>query len=308
MLITSFLPESLSSVYFTNSGSEAVEGAMKLAKKYTGRPEILSFKNSYHGSTHGAMSLMGGENYKKGYYPLLPEINHLEFNNFDDLQKINSGTAAVVAEVLQAEAGMVLQKNDFLKALRQRCDETGALLILDEIQTGLGRIGTLFGFETYDIVPDILLLAKSFGGGMPLGAFIASGEMMEVLSYNPALGHITTFGGHPVSCAAGKACLETILDNDLVSGVLEKEKLFRELLEDSNIMEIRGRGLMLAVEFGSTGLMHRVVDQGLKDGFITDWFLFCETAIRISPPLNITKEEIVDVCKVMKRSIDRSIA
>jgi len=305
-LITSFLPKSLSSVYYTNSGSEAVEGAMKLAKKYTGRPEILSFYNAYHGSSHGAMSLMGGESYTKGFYPMLPGIKHMEFNNFRHLEKISEETAAVVVEVMQAEAGMILPENNFLFELRKRCDEIGALLILDEIQTGLGRMGTLFGFESFGFVPDILLLAKSFGGGMPLGAFIASTEIMEVLAYDPALGHITTFGGHPVSCAAGKACLEGILDNNLVDSVIEKEKLFRQLLYNPLIKEIRGKGLMLAVELGNRELMFRTVEEGLKEGFVTDWFLFCETAIRISPPLNITTDEITIVCELISRSIDRA--
>ena len=305
-LIISYLPEKLSSVYFTNSGSEAVEGAMKLARKFTGRSEMVSFLNAYHGSTQGAMSLMGGEQYKKGYYPLLPGVKHLKYNDFSDLEKITSATACVVAEVMQAEAGMVLPRMEFIKALRDKCDETGTVLIFDEIQTGLGRLGTLFGFESFGVIPDILLLAKSFGGGMPLGAFIASGEMMEVLAYDPALGHITTFGGNPVCCAAGKACFETILDNDLVAGVLSKETLFREKLINPKIREIRGKGLMLAVELGNSNLMFRTVDEGLRAGYVTDWFLFCETAIRISPPLSITEEEICEVCELINYSIDQA--
>lgn len=307
-LVTSYLPSHLSSVYFVNSGSEAVDGALKLAKKYSGRAEVLSFRNAYHGSSVGAMSIMGSEIYKHGYYPLMPGVNHLSFNDFSDLEKITTGTACVVAEVIQAEAGMIMPQRNFLSALRERCNQTGTLLIFDEIQTGLGRLGTLFGFESYGVEPDILLLAKSFGGGLPLGAFIASRELMEVLSYNPALGHITTFGGNPVCCAAGKACFEAILDEDIWLSVLDKEKLFREKLTHPAIMEIRGRGLMLAVELGSKELMHKVVDLGINEGFVTDWFLFCETAIRISPPLNIKEDEILLVCELINATIDKAIA
>lgn len=307
-LVTSYLPSHLSSVYFVNSGSEAVDGALKLAKKYTGRAEVFSFRNAYHGSSIGAMSIMGSEIFKQGYYPLMPGVQHLKFNDFSDLEKITTRTACVVAEVMQAEAGMILPQKNFLTALRQRCDQTGALLILDEIQTGLGRLGTLFGFESFGVEPDILLLAKSFGGGLPLGAFIASRELMEVLSYNPALGHITTFGGNPVCCAAGKACFEALLDQDIWLSAPEKEKLFRDKLTHPSIREIRGKGLMLAVELGSEELMHKVVEHGLNEGFVTDWFLFCETAIRISPPLNITEEEISDVCELINTSIDKATA
>ncbi len=307
-LITSFLPERLSSVYFVNSGSEAVDGAVKLARKYTGRAEVLSFRNAYHGSSIGAMSLMGSEIYKQGYYPMMPGVKHLNFNDFLDLEKITSSTACVVAEVLQAEAGMISQEPGFLEALRERCDNTGTLLIFDEIQTGLGRLGTLFGFESYGIEPDILLLAKSFGGGLPLGAFIASREIMEVLSYNPALGHITTFGGNPVCCAAGKACFEGILDEDIATGIEKKETLFRENLQHPSINEIRGKGLMLAVEMGSKDLMHKVVNFGINEGFVTDWFLFCESAFRISPPLNISEKEINEVCRLIIRAIDKATA
>ncbi|MFW5644429.1 MAG: aspartate aminotransferase family protein [Bacteroidota bacterium] len=307
-LLTSYLPSHLSSVYFVNSGSEAVDGALKLAKKYTGRAEILSFRNAYHGSSIGAMSIMGSENYTHGYYPLMPGVAHLNFNDFSELEKITTKTACVVAEVIQAEAGMILPRGDFLRALRKRCDMTGTLLILDEIQTGLGRMGTLFGFEYYGIEPDILLLAKSFGGGLPLGAFIASRELMEVISYNPALGHITTFGGNPLCCAAGKACFEAILDEDIWLTVPEKEVLFREKLTHPAIREIRGKGLMLAVDLGHKDLMHKVVELGVAEGFVTDWFLFCETAIRISPPLIIKEEEISEVCEQINIAIDKASA
>lgn len=303
-LLTGYLPESLNSVYFVNSGSEAIEGALKLAKKYTGRSEIISFKKAYHGSTHGALSILGDEYFKQGYRPLLPDVRLLEFNNFKDLERITSRTACVVAEVLQAEAGMVSEKQGFLSALRDKCDETGTLLILDEVQTGFGRLGSLFGFESAGIIPDILVLSKSFGGGMPLGAFIASREIMEVLSYNPVLGHITTFGGHPVSCAAGKATLEFILDENLPEQSLHKEQLFREYLNHSIIKEIRGKGMMLAVEFEDHGLMMNVLRRGLETGFMTDWFLFCDTAIRISPPLTITDDEIREVTGLLNEAIE----
>ncbi len=302
--ITSLLPENLESVYFTSSGSEAIEGALKLAKKYTGRSHILSFKNSYHGSTHGALSLMGSEYFKRGYRPLLPGVEHLEFNNFDELDRINDDTAAVVAEVMQAEAGMILPEEGFLKALRDKCDLTGTLLIFDEIQTGLGRMGELFGFQIFDVIPDILVLSKSFGGGMPLGAFISSREIMEVFTFNPVLGHITTFGGHPVCCAAGLECLRIILEENLIIEIERKEALFRELLKSEHILEIRGKGLMMAVELGSQDKMNKVVRRGLETGFMTDWFLFCDTAFRISPPLTIKDDEIITACKLMVDAID----
>ncbi|MCK4920386.1 MAG: aspartate aminotransferase family protein [Bacteroidales bacterium] len=304
-LIVSYLPDPLESVFFVNSGSEAIEGAMKLAKRYTGRTEIISFYNAYHGSTQGALSIFGGDYLKQGYRPLLPGIRHLDYNNFDQLEKITSNTAAVVAEVLQAEAGMIEQNEGFLEALRKKCDETGCLLIFDEVQTGFGRIGSLFGFESYNIVPDILVLAKSLGGGMPLGAFISSREIMEVLSFSPELGHITTFGGHPVCCAAGMAAMEVILDEDLIHSTLDKEAQFREKLSNPAIKEIRGKGLMLAVEFNDKDLMHKVVRIGYEEGFISDWFLFCETAIRISPPLTISMDEIDEVSSILDYSINK---
>lgn len=303
-LLTSYLPENLESVYFVNSGSEAIEGALKLAKKYTGRSEMISFKKSYHGSTHGSLSIMGDEYFKKGYRPLLPDVRHLEFNDIHELENITEKTACVIAEVIQAEAGVRIPEGSFLKSIGDRCRETGALLILDEIQTGFGRTGTLFGFESVDIIPDILVLAKSFGGGMPLGAFIAGRDIMEVLSFDPVLGHITTFGGHPIACATGKATMEVILDENLAEQSLKKEKLFRECLTNENIREIRGRGLMLAVELGDSTRMHAVVNRGLETGFLTDWFLFCDTAFRISPPMNITEDEIIGLCNLMNEAID----
>lgn len=302
-LLTRYLPDSLDSVYFLNSGSEAIEGAMKLAKRYTGRSGILSFKNAYHGSTQGALSILGDEYFKQGYRPLLPDVGLLSYNDFSDLTRITEKTACVVAEVLQAEAGMIEQSPGFLKALRERCNETGTMLVFDEVQTGFGRLGSLFGFESVDVVPDILVLSKSFGGGMPLGAFIAARDVMEVLSYDPVLGHITTFGGHPVSCAAGKASMEVILDENLSEQSLVKEKLFRKYLDHPNIKEIRGKGLMLAVELGDQKYMMEIISKGMETGFLSDWFLFCETAFRISPPLNITEDEIREVSEIICQAL-----
>ena len=303
-LIAEQLPSGLDNVYFVNSGAEAIEGALKLAKKFTGKSEMISFRNAYHGSTHGALSLLGDEYFKTAFRPLLPGVRLLEYNNTDDLRKITTRTACVVAEVVQAEAGVVCPTEGFLQALRSRCDETGTLLILDEVQTAFGRLGKLFGFMKYNITPDILVLAKGFGGGMPLGAFIASKEMMSVLADNPVLGHITTFGGHPVSCAAGLETLRIILRDKLTDQAGEKEALFRKYLNHPSIKEIRGQGLLLAVELGNKDLMHKVVECGINSGFVTDWFLFCETAVRISPPLNITPEEIREACEMVNHAIN----
>ena len=306
-LLTRHLPGSLDNVYFVNSGAEAIEGALKLAKRHTGREGMVSFRNAYHGSTHGALSILGDEYYKNAYRPLLPGTSLLRYNNFTDLEKITRHTACVVAEVMQAEAGAVSPAEGFLKALRQRCDKTGTLLIFDEVQTGFGRLGSLFGFMKYDVLPDILVLAKGLGGGMPLGAFIASKELMSDLFHDPVLGHITTFGGHPVSCAAGLKTLEVILRDHLTDQVEKKELLFRQLLDHPAIKEIRGEGLLLAVELGSSRLMEKVVQKGLETGFMTDWFLFCDTAIRISPPLNISNEEIRKAAKMVNEAIEKAL-
>lgn len=268
---------------------------------------MVSFRNAYHGSTHGALSILGDEYYKNAYRPLLPGTSLLRYNNFTDLEKITRHTACVVAEVMQAEAGAVSPAEGFLKALRQRCDKTGTLLIFDEVQTGFGRLGSLFGFMKYDVLPDILVLAKGLGGGMPLGAFIASKELMSDLFHDPVLGHITTFGGHPVSCAAGLKTLEVILRDHLTDQVEKKELLFRQLLDHPAIKEIRGEGLLLAVELGSSRLMEKVVQKGLETGFMTDWFLFCDTAIRISPPLNISNEEIRKAAKMVNEAIEKAL-
>ena len=298
------LPSELNCTYFVNSGSEAVEGALKLAKRVTGRTEIIAFRNAYHGSTQGSLSVMGSEEYKYAFRPLLPAISFLEFNRPDELNKISRDTACVIIEPIQGEAGVRVPDKDFLKKLSDKCSETGALLVLDEIQTGFGRTGSLFRFLTQGIVPDILVLAKSLGGGLPLGAFISSREILAAFKSNPVLGHITTFGGHPVCCAAGLASLEVLLKEDLISQIPEKEKLFLEYLAHPLIKEIRGIGLLLAVEMGDKELCSKVIRKGLENGVVLDNFLFCDTALRISPPLNITKTEIVEVCRILLQTLD----
>jgi acetylornithine/succinyldiaminopimelate/putrescine aminotransferase len=305
-LLAQNLPPTLQSIYFVNSGAEAIEGAMKLAKRFTGKPEVAAFKNAYHGSTQGALSILGGDYYKEGYHPLLPGISFLKYNSFEDIDLITRKTACVVVEVLQAEAGILTANPEFLKSLREKCLQTGTLLVFDEIQTGFGRLGEVFGFQESGVIPDVLVLAKSLGGGMPLGAFISRPKIMKVLSHNPALGHITTFGGHPVSCASGMAAFSVLLNENLHNQALEKEKIFRKLLIHPCIKEVRGKGLLLAVEFGSSDLMHQVVKNAIANGLITDWFLFCDTAVRISPALNITFDEIEEACKRLILSIDQA--
>jgi acetylornithine/succinyldiaminopimelate/putrescine aminotransferase len=307
--LTSLLPPSLSSVYFVNSGSEANEGAMKLAKRYTGRSEIIAFRNAYHGSTHGVLSLMSNEEYKRPFRPLLADIQHLTFNNIADLEKITTRTACVIAEPIQAEAGVIVPQNGFLQRLRQRCKETGALLIFDEVQTGMGRTGTLFALEKYGVVPDILTLAKALGGGMPLGAFIASPALMSALTHHPALGHITTFGGHPVSCAASLAALEALLDEKLVEQVNNKSLQIKTLLSNHPaIKEVRGEGLLLAVELGDADLLQTFMHKALAAGIVVDTFLSCPTAFRIAPPLIITEQQIEQVCNVICEILETKIA
>ena len=302
--LSSVLPESLSSVYFVNSGAEATEGAMKLAKRFTGRSEIIACHNSYHGSTQGALSVMGNEHYKQAYRPLLPDVRFIEFNNSTDLQFITKNIAAVILETIQGEAGVRVPDREYMQALRKRCDETGTLLILDEIQTGFGRTGKLFAFEHFDIVPDILLLAKGMGGGMPIGAFISSNTIMSVLKENPILGHITTFGGHPVSCAAGLATLEVILEEELINEVSAKEALFRKHLKHPKIKEIRGMGLMLSIQLSSFNQVENISRYCVENGIIIDWFLHCDTAMRIAPPLIITNNEIMRACTVILDALD----
>ena len=302
--LVSFLPENLGSVYFVNSGAEAIEGALKLAKRYTSRSQIIACHNSYHGSTHGALSVMGNEEYKQAYRPLLPGVGFIRFNNNDDLQLITEETACVVIETLQGEAGIRVPDISYMQSLRKRCTQTGTLLILDEIQAAFGRTGKLFAFEHFDIVPDILVLAKALGGGMPVGAFIASNQVMSSLKENPILGHITTFGGHPVCCAAGLAALEVLLNENLAGQVDAKASLFRELLIHPAIKEVRGKGLMLAIELESFELNKKIIDRCIANGIVVDWFLHCSNSMRIAPPLIINHDEIRKACGVIIEAID----
>lgn len=297
--ITDQLPASLNAVFYTASGSEATEGAMKLAKRFTGRTQIVSFKNSYHGSTQGALSIMGSEYWQQAYRPLLPDILQLRYNNFEDLEQITQRTACVIAETIQAEAGVKPPVNGWLAALRERCTQTGTLLVLDEIQCGFGRNGSLWAFEQFNVVPDVLLLGKALGGGMPLGAFIADKKIMDSLSFNPVLGHINTFGGHPVSCAAGLAALNVLVKENLVADVKRKEQLFLDQLKHPLIKNINSAGLMMAVEFENFDINKKIIDACIEQGVFTDWFLFAANALRIVPPLNITDEEIKNACTII---------
>jgi acetylornithine/succinyldiaminopimelate/putrescine aminotransferase len=277
---------------------------MKLAKRYTGRHEIISCKNAYHGSTQGALSIMGSEVYKNSFRPLLPSTALIQFNNFDDLNKISEETACVIVEPVQAEAGIIVPENGYLQALRNRCTEKGTLLIFDEIQTGLGRTGSLFAFQKYGVRPDVVLLAKALGGGYPLGAFISSGEIMQSLSENPVLGHITTFGGHPVSCAAALASLQIISNEDLLLEVQRKSDLFASLLSDlPSPFEFRRSGLLMALDVGSEKMNFDMISNCIDAGLIVDWFLFNPQSMRIAPPLNISDDDIRYACSVIKNSI-----
>ena len=305
-LLAAQAPDPLDSVYFVNSGSEATEGAMKLAKRHTGRAEIIACRNAYHGSTQGAASLMNPTTFTQAFYPLLPGIRHIEYNCEEDLQKITSRTAAVILETVQAEWGVRPPEGDYLKLLRRRCDETGTLLVLDEIQVGYGRTGSLFAFQQYGIVPDILLLAKGMGGGMPIGAFVAARDVMQSLTHDPVLGHITTFGGHPVSCAAGLATLQTLLEEGWAARVKDKEQLFRSHLQHAAIREVRSAGLLMAVELADFATVRKVILHCLERGLVTDWFLFNDRSLRIAPPLIISEEEIARACAVILEGIDRS--
>ncbi|HZJ73485.1 MAG TPA: aminotransferase class III-fold pyridoxal phosphate-dependent enzyme [Perlabentimonas sp.] len=305
-LLVAQLPDNLQNVYFVNSGSEAVEGAMKLAKRYTGRHGIISFVNAYHGSTQGALSVMGNEEPKRAYRPLLPGVKHINFNSLEELNQITEDTACVIIEPIQGEAGILVSTEEFLTALRDRCTKMGALLIFDEIQSGMGRTGKLFAFQRLGVIPDILLTAKAFGGGLPLGAFVSSTEIMRALTANPPLGHITTFGGHPVSCAAGLASLKIILEQNLMADISIKEQLFRSLLlKHPKVKAIRSYGLFMAVELGSFDHVLRFTKMGVEFGYLTDWFLFCDTAFRISPPLTITNDEIINVCGIIVEALNR---
>lgn len=298
------LPDELNNVYFVNSGAEATEGALKLAKKYTGRTGIISCYQSYHGSTHGALSVMGSDEYKVGYGPLLPNVSFIHFNKKADLNLITAETACVIVETVQGEAGIRVPDPDYMQQLRARCTEVGALLILDEIQVAFGRTGKLFAFENFGIQPDILLLAKALGGGMPMGAFIAKQEVMSVLKQNPILGHITTFGGHPVCCSAGLASLEVLLEENLVDEVNEKARLFASLLVHPLIREVRGIGLMMSIQLDSFSQVEKVSQLCRERGVVIDWFLHCETAMRIAPPLIIKEEEIRKTCAVILSALD----
>ncbi|UOQ52193.1 aspartate aminotransferase family protein [Hymenobacter cellulosivorans] len=298
------LPEHLDSVYFTNSGAEAIEGALKLAKRYTGRTELISCHNAYHGSTHGALSITGSEGFKNSYRPLLPDVRHIHFNELADLEMITERTAAVVVETVQGEAGVRVPAPGYLPALRRRCQQVGALLILDEIQCGFGRTGSFWAFEQFGVEPDILVCAKGMGGGMPIGAFISSQPIMAGFKTNPILGHCTTFGGHPVSCAASLATLRVIQEENLLADVHEKAARFRRLLQHPAIRQVRGHGLLMAVEFDSFAVLKPIIDHALEhEGILTDWFLFCDNSLRIAPPLTITVDEIEEGCAALLRAI-----
>ncbi|HEX7845925.1 MAG TPA: aspartate aminotransferase family protein, partial [Chitinophagaceae bacterium] len=299
-LLTDHLPATLNSVYFTNSGAEAVEGAMKLAKRTSNRTQIVAFNNSYHGSTQGALSVMGDEYWRNAFRPLLPDVLHLQYNSFESLNEITEQTACVIAETIQAEAGIIAPSKKWMQLLRKKCTETGTLLVLDEIQTGLGRTGKLWGFEHFDIVPDILLLGKALGGGMPLGAFIADKKLMDAFTENPVLGHITTFGGHPVCCAAGLAAMKALLEEGWMEQVKPKEELLRSLLNHPKIKTLRSFGLWMAVEFDSFETNKKVIDTCIANGVLTDWFLFASNSLRISPPLTITSDQLQKAATVIR--------
>ncbi|NGM62991.1 aspartate aminotransferase family protein [Sphingobacterium sp. SGG-5] len=299
------LPASFGSVYLTNSGTEAVEGAMKIAKKYTGRRQIIAAHQAYHGSTQGALSLIGNPDFRTAYAPLLPEIGFIEFNSCADLEAITTETAAVVIEAIQGEAGVRVPDKAYMQALRARCTETGTLLIFDEIQTGFGRTGKLFAFEHFEIIPDILLLAKGIGGGMPLGAFVAPKPVMDVIKSNPMLGHITTFGGHPVSCAAALASLQVIQHERLMDTVDEKAALFRTELAHPKIKEIRGVGLMMCLQLENFDQVYQVSKNCAEQGLMIDWYLHCETALRVAPPLTISREQIKEACQIIRTAVDK---
>jgi acetylornithine/succinyldiaminopimelate/putrescine aminotransferase len=302
--LTDHLPGSLNSVYFTNSGAEATEGAMKLAKRVTNRTQIIAFNKSYHGSTQGALSIMGDEYWRNAFRPLLPDVLHLEYGAEESLNEITTQTACVIAETIQAERGVVAPTAQWMAALQKKCNETGTLLVLDEIQAGFGRTGTLWGFEQFNVVPDIVLLGKALGGGMPLGAFVADKKIMDVFTENPVLGHITTFGGHPVCCAAGLAALKVLLKEDIISQVTHKAALFKEMLQHPLIKKVRANGLLIAVEFENFDINKKVIDGCLQQGILTDWFLFAPECMRIAPPLTIAAKEIKKAVKTILQVLD----
>jgi acetylornithine/N-succinyldiaminopimelate aminotransferase len=298
-LLSDHLPASLNSVFFTNSGAEATEGAMKLAKRATGRAQIIAFKNAYHGSTQGALSVMGDEYWRNAYRPLLPGIAHAAYNEFSSIDLITHKTACVIAETVQAESGVIAPSHEWMLLLKNKCEETGTLLILDEIQAGFGRTGTIWAFEQFGIVPDILLLGKALGAGMPLGAFIASKELMWNLTNNPILGHITTFGGHPVSCAAGLAGFKALLQEGYLPAIKEKESLLLQILVHPKIKAVRSAGLWMAVVFDSFETNKKIIDNCLTKGLLTDWFLFAPECLRIAPPLTISADQIQEAGRII---------
>ena len=307
-LLASYLPDAMDSVYLVNSGTEAVEGAMKLAKRHTGRYEIVAASKAYHGSTQGAESLRSDHDLTGAFRPLIPGIRHIDFNKFDQLERITESTAAVIIEPVQAEAGVILPASGYLEAVRKRCDEVGAMLVLDEIQTGYGRTGYLFAFQAISVVPDILTVGKAMGGGMPIAAFISSRKIMQDLTNNPALGHITTFGGHPVTSAAAYACLETLMTSDLIAAVGGKSDLFGQLLVHDIIVEVRRAGLMMAVELTKKRFLKYVVEYTIDNGGLIDWFLFNQKAFRLAPPLIITEEQIREACQLLLAACDYAVA
>lgn len=303
-LLSEHIPAQLNKTYLVNSGTEAIEGALKLAKRVTGRSQLISCHNAYHGNTMGSMSIMGFEERKRAFRPLIPDVDFITFNSEEDLKKITKRTAGVVLETIQGGAGFVQPENDYLKKVRKRCDEVGALLILDEIQPGFGRTGKLFGFQNYDIVPDVIVMGKGMGGGMPVGAFTANEKNMDLLYDNPRFGHITTFGGHPVIAAASLATLQELVESDLMPQTLEKEKLFRKLLVHPLITEIRGKGLMLAPMTLSAEITNSVIMKCQEKGVILFWLLFEGKAIRITPPLTISEEEIKEGCQMIIEALN----
>ena len=307
-LLASYLPKPLETTYLVNSGTEATEGALKLARRVTGRSGLVSCYDAYHGNTMGSMSVMGFEERKKPFLPLIPDVEFMTFNNVEDLQKITTETAGVILESIQGGAGFIEPSDNYLQKVRERCNETGALMIIDEIQPGFGRTGKLFGFENYDVVPDIVILGKGMGGGMPVGAFTASREMMQLLSNNPKLGHVTTFGGHPVIAAACLATLKEITESDLISETIIKERLFRRLLVHPLIEEIRGRGLMLALITRNANVTDQVILKCQEKGVILFWLLFEGRAVRITPPLTISEEEISEGCAIILEVLDEIAA
>lgn len=305
-LLTSLLPASLNTCYFVNSGTEANEGALKLAKRATGRREIISCYKSYHGSTHGSLSVSGNETKKNAFRPLLPGVHFIEFGNQEHLAKINEQTACVIMETVQGDAGVRIPTKDYMQALRRRCDETGALLILDEIQCGMGRTGTLFAFEQFEIVPDILTIGKAFGGGLPIGAFIAGHQLMKLFTHDPMLGHITTFGGNPVCCASALANLQVLQDEQLIDKAEEKGLLFEQYLQHPSIKAVRRIGLFFAIDFESEEKVQRIVKNALEMNVICFWFLSCPWSFRIAPPLSITEDEIKMSCEILLSAIENS--